>query len=192
MVTLLQFVVFMRAWQIILPNKANAFLKALKALALFEFLPTDKLDEWIMDLFGIEYQKEDEDGFDSDEESSSLFDQLAVFILAGAAIIVLLLILILLRLCIKRSEKVRSFYDKLKKKLFYATFINYILLGALKIQISIGGILFMGSLIPIREVEVDQKPELSMVIFGITVLSILALTPIFFGLVLYANRQSLD
>ena len=54
MVTLLQFVVFMRAWQILLPSKADSFLKSLKALALFEFLPTDQINKWIMDLFGIE------------------------------------------------------------------------------------------------------------------------------------------
>ena len=63
MVTLLQFVVFMRAWQVLLPSKADTFLKSLKALALFEFLPTDQINKWILDLFGIEDSKEDEDGF---------------------------------------------------------------------------------------------------------------------------------
>lgn len=59
MVTLLQFVVFMRAWQVLLPAKADTFLKSLKSLALLEFLPTENLDKWIMDLFGIEYETEE-------------------------------------------------------------------------------------------------------------------------------------
>ena len=60
MVTLLQFVVFMRAWQIFLPVNADIFLKSLKSLALFEFLPIDNLDEKVMNLFGIKYEKKDE------------------------------------------------------------------------------------------------------------------------------------
>ena len=60
MVTLLQFVVFMRAWQILLPVNADIFLKSLKSLALFEFLPIDNLDEKVMNLFGIKHEKKDE------------------------------------------------------------------------------------------------------------------------------------
>ena len=41
MVNLLQFTVFMRQWQIIIPPEADLFIKSLKTLALFEFLPTD-------------------------------------------------------------------------------------------------------------------------------------------------------
>jgi len=41
MVNLLQFVVYMRAWLILLPIKTDVFLGALKSLALFEFLSTD-------------------------------------------------------------------------------------------------------------------------------------------------------
>lgn len=49
MVNLLQFAVFMREreWQIIIPDKAHVWLKELKSLALFEFLPTEKLDAWV-------------------------------------------------------------------------------------------------------------------------------------------------
>ena len=64
MVTLLQFVVFMRTWSVLLPVKADIFLKSLKSLALFEFLPTDNLDEKLMDFLGI--KKENDEQNDSD------------------------------------------------------------------------------------------------------------------------------
>ena len=49
MVNLLQFAVFMREreWQIRISDEADVWLKELKSLALFEFLPTDSIDEWM-------------------------------------------------------------------------------------------------------------------------------------------------
>lgn len=59
MVNLLQFIVFMRLWLVKIPAEADMFLKSLRALALFEFLPTDELDSTLMDWFGIEHEDED-------------------------------------------------------------------------------------------------------------------------------------
>ena len=53
MVNLLQFVVFMRTWNCTIPIAADIFLEALKTLALFEFLPTDKIDDTLMDWLGL-------------------------------------------------------------------------------------------------------------------------------------------
>ena len=54
MVNLLQFAVFMRQreWQIVLTDQADIWLMQLKSLALFEFLPTDKIDTWVKDQVG--------------------------------------------------------------------------------------------------------------------------------------------
>ena len=48
MVNLLQFAVFMREreWQIKIPDRADIWLKELKSLALFEFLPTETMEAW--------------------------------------------------------------------------------------------------------------------------------------------------
>ena len=58
MVSLLQFMVYMRNWQVDIPSETDAFLKQLKALALLEFLPTDKIDNELIDLFGISTKEE--------------------------------------------------------------------------------------------------------------------------------------
>ena len=49
MVNMLQFVVFMREreWQVRVPDEANVWLKELKSLALFEFIPTEEFDAWV-------------------------------------------------------------------------------------------------------------------------------------------------
>ena len=192
MVTLLQFVVFMRAWQVLLPAQADTFLKSLKSLALLEFLPTENLDKWLMDLFGIKY--ETEDGFentDATEEHPSLFNQLSVFIIAGFVILIFVLILICLRVCIKLSSKVNKVYQSLKNKLFYQTFINFLMLGTLKIQISIGNDLFMGSFIPITS-DADKLPTENKVICTSIALALMTLIPILFGVILWRNRKDLD
>ena len=56
MVNLLQFAVFMREreWQIIIPDRAHVWLKELKSLALFEFLPTEELDAWVKESLGTD------------------------------------------------------------------------------------------------------------------------------------------
>ena len=183
MVTLLQFVVFMRQWLIVVPAEADIFLKALKSLALFEFLPTDQINEVVMDWFGIEEAK------NSLKEDRSLFQKIAVFALAGLLILFLVLFLLGLRLCVKKSPRARGCYDSLKRKLLYNTFIRYVLLGTLKIQLTIGGAILIGSLIP--ETAKEPAPETGFLIFGICVLVGMTLMPTLFAWVLYANKGNL-
>ena len=47
MVTLVQFVIFMRKWKTNLAAYADIFLKRLKALAFFEFLPTHIVTDFL-------------------------------------------------------------------------------------------------------------------------------------------------
>lgn len=54
LVALIQFAIFMREWQFTLPIKADTWLDALRTLALFEFIETEKIREWFEDVFGIE------------------------------------------------------------------------------------------------------------------------------------------
>ena len=54
LVALIQFAIFMREWQFTLPIKADTWLNALRTLALFEFIETEKIREWFEDVFGIE------------------------------------------------------------------------------------------------------------------------------------------
>lgn len=49
----------MRMWQILIPIETDLFLKSLKSLALFEFLPTETVDDTIKDWLGIESDPDD-------------------------------------------------------------------------------------------------------------------------------------
>ena len=54
MVTLLQFMIFMREWLVSLPDEANIFLKELRSLALLEFLQKYEIKDTVFGWFGIE------------------------------------------------------------------------------------------------------------------------------------------
>ena len=129
MVTLLQFVIFMKAWLILLPDQVDSMLTALKSLALFEFIPTKDIMDAVLGFFGVSEEEAD----DSEMEQESFLDKLAVFILAGILIMIILLILAILRLLISCCPKLQRCFQAIKRKIFYGTFISYLLLGTLKI-----------------------------------------------------------
>ena len=67
------------------------------------------------------------------DSKPNAFNQLGIFILTAIVIVLLVLILFMLRICVRASPKVNKLYQGLKKKLFFKVFINYVLLGTLKI-----------------------------------------------------------
>ena len=115
MVNLLQFAIFMRIWKVNIPTTCDIFLKSLKSLALFEFLPTDELDDKVFGWLGIKSDSEDDsDGECVEDCPQSTFDQLAVVLLGASALAFLILILLLLRCLVRTSQKVRGCYEGLK------------------------------------------------------------------------------
>ena len=126
----------MREWQIALPDKSDLLLKSLKSLALFEFLPTDKINDHVFDWLGIKEENSDckteEDAQDNEECPKSTVDQLAVVLLGVFAIIFLILLLIILGILACFCPKVKQCFLNLKKKLFYGSIIRYLLLSSLK------------------------------------------------------------
>ena len=137
----------MRTWLIFLPTITDTWLKQIKSLALLEFLPTDELDDWLMDLVGID-REEIKQAFENDKEEESLFDTLAVFLIIGSVIILLVFLLLILRCMVSACPRVKRCYEYLRSKLFYATFIRFVLMGTLKIQISFGNTLVVGTFKP--------------------------------------------
>ena len=85
----------MRTWNATIPVNVDIFLEALKTLALFEFLPTDQIDDTLIEWFGINEDKE------YDVEQQSWFDDLAV-VMIFTFIILFLLLILLLAFCLKR------------------------------------------------------------------------------------------
>ena len=117
-------------------------------MALFEFLPTEGIKQSVLDLLEIDLEKDD-DLFE--QKNESFFDKLDVFIMAGVAILILILLVTILRLLSVCCPKVKNCYETIKRKLFYGTFIRYLLLGSLKIQLIIGGALTIGDIISDEE-----------------------------------------
>ena len=93
LVNLLQFVVFMQAWIISLPNEAQVFLKTLKTLALFEFLPTEEILSWL-DLV-CDQAEIDPCACDKNSNSGNLVSNMGIMLIFGLfGLIVLVLVLI--------------------------------------------------------------------------------------------------
>ena len=53
-INLLQFAVFMESWQLSWPNNGKKFMKALKNLALMEFLPKEEVIDFVSDLLNLD------------------------------------------------------------------------------------------------------------------------------------------
>ena len=156
---LLQFLIFMQQWQTSLPYTTSIFLRELKNIALYEFIPMESIKSWIRDLFGIEdncsggchtaSSEEDTLNFDSGIDrvgSNSLIDNMGAMLGLGIVIILLLIVLGLLLLCVKRSPRAKRIYTALSKKLFYNTFMRYVLQSSLKLQIAACTVLFYSQL----------------------------------------------
>ena len=48
----------MRTWNATIPDNADIFIEALKTMALFEFLPTDQIDDMVLEWLGVNQDKE--------------------------------------------------------------------------------------------------------------------------------------
>lgn len=128
MVSLLQFIVFMRTWQIMIPDTTDVFLKSLKTLALFEFLPTEKVTQAVKSWFTSDTECEE----NCQAQDSSTFDELGMVFIAGVAILIACLVLLVLAILVRKCPKLKGCYQGLKKKLAYGMPIRYLLLGTLK------------------------------------------------------------
>ena len=86
----------------------------------------------------------------------------------------------------------RKCYTYLKSKLFYGVLIRFVLLGTLKMQLTFGGRLFVGTLIPESDVDGSVRPDLAVTLSAVAVIIALSLlSPILFGYVLWKNKDNL-
>ena len=145
--------------------------------------------EWL----GIESEtecEEDEEDCIVEGNQESTFDQLAVVLIAAFAISILCLVLILLRLLLIFCPKVKQCFQNLKNKLIYGTFIRYVLLSSLKIQITLCFGLAIGDLIEVTPTK--PAKDSSFVIVASTLLGALSLAPLLLGIILYRERRVLN
>ena len=144
---LLQFLIYMRLWQINLPPITETIVKELKSLAFMDFIPKEDIQKELKDYIGLEKESDEiqkiengpgEQAIGIDRVgSTSLIDNLGVFLLIGIFIVLIFLLLGLLYL-IQRCcpGRIRKCYQLIKKKLLYNTILRYVLQSTLKIQIA--------------------------------------------------------
>lgn len=102
--------------------------------------------------------------------------------------LLLLVILLLLKFCRKAGKKTGKCYEFLKSKLLYGSFIRYVLLGTLKMQVSFGMKFAQGVFI-----DTKLEPQTTGVrIFSITMIGLLQISALFFAIVLWRNKDRLS
>ena len=150
---LLQFLIFMQMWTITFPPTTRIILEQLRSLALLEFIPTESFTRFFKKILGMS-----EDG-DCDEESSEtcestdtseesvasqetgidrvgsndLMDNMGAMLAIAFIILCIAVLLCLLKVLGRRCNCLRKTYIAIKKKLFYNTFLRYILQSTLKL-----------------------------------------------------------
>lgn len=111
-------------------------------------------------------------------------------ILFAFAIFLLLFILLIARVLAIKSEKVRSFFLSLKKKLFYRTFIRYALLSSLKSQMVFAGGIAIGTIIPASVLHPEKGT--GFIIFASLMIAIFNGAIALIAVALWRNRENLN
>lgn len=104
-------------------------------------------------------------------EKTTTTDELMVFILGGSALLLLFLLLIGCKLLAKVSEKCRKCEESLTRKLLYGSFIRYLLLGTLKLQMTFCTGLAIG--VFIKETKEEPAKDISFKATAIVVVLLL-------------------
>ena len=110
----------------------------------------------------------------------------------GVIVLLLLIILGLLLLCVKRSARAQRIYTALSKKLFYNTFMRFVLQSSLKLQIAACTVIFYAQMLTSGETLQASETQASSLVPSATILCILNACPVIFFLAVYRNRDNLN
>lgn len=105
-------------------------------------------------------------------------------------IFLLLVILLIARIIAIKSEKVKGFFLSLKKKLFFSTFIRYVLLSSLKSQIVFAGGISIGTIIPATVLHPEKGT--GFIVFASLMIAIFNGSIALIAVALWRNRQNLN
>ena len=121
--------------------------------------------------------------------SNDLIDNMGAMLLIASALVFTILILILLKFIAKKCPCAQKAYVSIKKKLFYNTFLRYVLQSTLKLQIAAGAVIgydLMTSYEDTKETPTGPK------VFSWITIAVLNLCPFLFFLVVMRNQSNLD
>ena len=146
----------MQRWKLDYPANTNSVLKFIKMIALMEFMPTGWFTDILSDWFGI--QKGDD---------QNILENMGMMLLIGCCVLFAVLLILVVGLLMLFNFKLYRIFRNLLRKVFYNTFIRYLLQSTLKLQIA--------SLITITLTEWD-KGKIQILIAG-SVITVLTFFP---------------
>ena len=146
----------MQRWKLDYPANTNSVLKFIKMIALIEFMPTEWFTDILSDWFGI--QRGDD---------RNIVENMGMMLLIGCCVLFAVLLILVVGLLMLFNFKLYRIFRNLLRKVFYNTFIRYLLQSTLKLQIA--------SLITITLTEWD-KGKMQILIAG-SVVGVLTLFP---------------
>ena len=102
----------MQTWEISLPSEAEVFLRALKTLALFEFIPTEK----ILAMVNLVCDKNEIDPCACDKQSNlgNLVSNMGIMLIFGFLGLILLTIILVLSIAGRKSTRIKALIQKLR------------------------------------------------------------------------------
>ena len=115
----------MQRWKIDYPANTNSVLKFIKMIALMEFMPTEWFTDILSDWFGI--QKGDD---------QNILENMGMMLLIGCCVLFAVLLILVVGLLMLFNFKLYRIFRNLLRKVFYNTFIRYLLQSTLKLQIA--------------------------------------------------------
>lgn len=118
-----------------------------------------------------------------------MIDNMGAMLLIAAIIFAVLILLVLLRLAQKRSACAKKAFDVIKKKLFWNTFLRYVLQSTLKLQIAACKVILFDKMT--TQIVTKETPVMS-IISSYIILMVLNICPVLFYAVLYRNKSNLD
>ena len=161
----------MQRWKLDYPANTNSVLKFIKMIALMEFMPTGWFTDILSDWFGI--QKGDD---------QNIVENMGMMLLIGCCVLFAVLLILVVGLLMLFNFKLYRIFRNLLRKVFYNTFIRYLLQSTLKLQIA--------SLITITLTEWD-KGKIQILIAG-SVVGVLTLFPFIAIWILVRHFKSLS
>ena len=133
-INVLQFTIFLLRWRIVLPVLTDKYLRSLKMLVLFEFLPTNEILGAVTEKAGFLGSQKD------------LLKDMTLIVVGILALIVILLVLLLGKCycLLDKSKLAKTVYTKLRQKIFYNSIIRYFYTSCLRLQLQAIDILIAG------------------------------------------------
>lgn len=138
LINILQMVVHFPLLNVTIPQNAKVFYEALQSLANFDLLPKDEISEFMRkaidseeDDANVENEGKDDVNallsrgtVDAGYERSDGVDSNLTLILGISVLCLVLVIILLLWICFRKSQKVRTFVLKIKRKIFFNSIIR--------------------------------------------------------------------